>query len=365
MIKNIPYYDFSTFPVNDKIVLKMIDSAVNSGFKMIFINFGGSFPWSMDCIVLSKYSYPEKLIEKIVNICRQHEIILVPVVSIMIDSDFILETKQNNYLINDDRKINGLDPSAAGAGKFVEELTDDIFSILKNSEYLLIELPPVPSEAGAAVNNITVIIKRLSDALETNHKKLIVGSNQPSGNIELSKVCNGIPVIYKTSEKPIQIYNGNSYQLNLKTERVVIKKIDYRLFRLNGTEGFIADFDSGYLAYTNHIKADELITNNIELETIDRYFYNLDMAWRWIRKSRENLSLLYRNTDLIYRTGFLRSFSQLSEIYTTLKETSDVIVKSLEKVYQTGVLREWVDSKMDSVDIQFSELEIITKQIGE
>ena len=89
------------------------------------------------------------------------------------------------------------------------------------------------------------------------------------------------------------------------------------------------------------------------------------MAWRWIRKSRENLSLLYRNTDLIYRTGFLRSFSQLSEIYTTLKETSDVIVKSLEKVYQTGVLREWVDSKMDSVDIQFSELEIITKQIGE
>ncbi|MCK5199584.1 MAG: hypothetical protein KAR21_14590, partial [Spirochaetales bacterium] len=289
----------------------------------------------------------------------------VPVLSIMIDSDFILRTKQYNYLINDDRKINGLDPSATGAGKFIEELVDDIFSILINSEYLLIELPPVDTVAGDRVNDITVIIKRLSEALEIKHKKLIVGNNQSSDSIELNEICHKVPVIYKISEELIQIYNGNSYQLNLKTERVVIKKIDYRLFRLNGTEGFIADFDSGYLAYTNHIKADELITNNIELETIDRYFYNLDMAWRWIRKSRENLSLLYRNTDLIYRTGFLRSFSQLSEIYTTLKETSDVIVKSLEKVYQTGVLREWVDSKMDSVDIQFSELEIITKQIGE
>lgn len=365
MIKNIPYYDFSTFPVNNNIILKIIDSAVISGFKMIFINFGGSFPWSMDNILLSEYSYPEKVIEKIVNICRQHEIILVPVLSIMINSDFILRTKKYNYLIDDDKKINGLDPSAAGAEKFIEELIDDIFNILTNSEYLLIELPRVEFVAGDTVNNITVIIKRLSEALEINHKKLIVGSNQPSVSIGIKEICNEVPVIFKIFEEQIEIYNGNSYQLNLKTERVVIKEIDYRLFILNGTEGFIADFDSGYLAINYHVKPADLIIRNIELETIDIYFHNLDIAWLWIRKSRENLSLLYRNTDLIYRTGFLRSFSNLRGIYTTLKETSAVIIKSLEKTYQPGVLRQWVDSKLDSIDIQFNELEVITKQIGE
>ncbi len=365
MIKNIPYYDFSTFPVNDNIVLKMIDSAVNSGFKMIFINFGSSFPWSLDNICLSKYSYSEKLIEKIVYICRQYEIILVPVLSIMIDSDFILRAKHYNYLINDDRKINGLDPSAVGTGKFIEELIDDIFSILVNSDYLLIELPHAPLSTGDMYNDIAVIITRLSKALEINHKKLIVGSDQPYDSIELSEIYNGIPVIYKLSEELIEIYNGNSYHLNLRTERVVIKKIEYRLFQLDGTEGFIADFDSGYLAANYHVKSADLISQNIELKIIDKYFYDLDKAWLWIRTSREDLSLLYRNTDLLYRTRFLRSFSQLRETYSVLTETSAIITKSLEKVYQPGVLKQWVDSKMDSVDIQFSELELITKQTGE
>lgn len=365
MIKNIPYYDFSTFPVNDSIVLKMIDSAANSGFKMIFINFGSSFPWSLDNICLSKYSYPEKLIEKIVNICRQYEITLVPVLSIMIDNDFILRAKHYNYLINVDRKITGLDPSSVGTGKFIEELIDDIFSILVSSDYLLIELPHDFLGTGDMDNNITVIIKRLSEALEINNRKLIIGSDQPYDSIELSEICSNVPVIYKLQEELIEIYSGNSYHLNLRTERVVIKKIDYRLFHLDGTEGFIADFDSGYLAANYNVKSADLISQNIELEIIDRYFYDLDKAWLWIRKSREDLSLLYRNTDLLYRTRFLRSFSHLSEIYSVLIETSAIIVKSLEKIYRTGVLKQWIDSKMDSVDIQFSELEIITKQTGE
>ena len=134
MMVNIPYYDFSTFPVNNDILLKIIDSAVNSGFKMIFINFGASFPWSSDNIISSEFAFSEKLIDKIVNICRQHDIILVPVLSIMIDSDFILRDRKYNYLINEDRKINGLDPSATGVGKFIEELIDDIYSILVHSE---------------------------------------------------------------------------------------------------------------------------------------------------------------------------------------------------------------------------------------
>lgn len=365
MIKNIPYYDFSTFSMNDSIVLKMIDSAANSGFKMIFINFGSSFPWSLDNIGLSNYSYSEKLIEKIVNICRQYEIILVPVLSIMRDSDFILRAKHYNYLINDNRKINGLDPSAVGTGKFIEELIDDIFSILVNSDYLLIELPPDLLGSGDRGSDITIIIKRLSEVLELNHKKIIVGIDRPYDSIELSKICNEVPVIYKLSEELIEIYNGNSYHLNLRTERVVIKKIDYRLFHLDGTEGFIADFDSGYLAANYHVKSADLTSQKIELKIIDKYFYNLDKAWLWIRKSRENLSLLYRNTDLLYRTRFIRSFNHLSEVYSVLTETSAIIIKSLEKVYQPGVLKQWVNSKMDSVDIQYSELEFITKQTGE
>ena len=107
------------------------------------------------------------------------------------------------------------------------------------------------------------------------------------------------------------------------------------------------------------------ITKKIELEKIDSFFYNLDNVWVWIRKSRENLSLIYRNTDQIYRTRFLRAISNLNEIYTALTANSVMILKSLEKEYQPGVLRRWMDSKMDSVYIQLSELELIAKQIGE
>ena len=42
-----------------------------------------------------------------------------------------------------------------------------------------------------------------------------------------------------------------------------------------------------------------------------------------------------------------------------------MIDQSLEKQYQPGVLRQWMDSKMDSVYIQLGELELIAKQIGE
>ncbi len=364
-MESIPYYDFSYFPVNDDILLKLIDSAVNSGFKMIFINFGDSFPWSLDNVITSEFAYSEKLIDKIVNICRQYDIILVPVLSIMIDSDFILRDRRYNYLINEDRKINGLDPSATGVGNFIEELIDDIYSILVDSEYLLIELPPAELAESNKGNDITVLIKRLSDTLRTNRKNLIIGCNSFCDSFGINEILDGLPITYKIHEEKIQIFNGHSYQLYLETETLVIKDIDYRLFHLSGNDGFIVSFDSGYFASNYNMLVADGIIKITELEKIDSFFYNLDNVWVWIRKSREDLSLIYRNTDQINRTRFLRAISKLSEIYTALTENSVIIVESLKKEYQPGVLKQWMDSKMDSVYIQLSELEFIAKQIGE
>ena len=244
-MERTPYYDFSTFPVNDDILLKLINSAVTSGFKMIFINFGASFPWSLDNIITSEFAYSEMLIDKIVNICRHHDIILVPVLSILIDSDFILQDRRYNYLTNEDRKINGLDPSATGIGKFIEELIDDIYSILVHSEYLLIELPPAELVESNKVNDITVLIKRLSDTLRTNCKNLIIGCNPFCDNFGINEILEGVPITYKKPEKKIHLFKGYSYQLNLETETMVIKNIDYRLFHLRGKDGFIVSCDSG------------------------------------------------------------------------------------------------------------------------
>lgn len=364
-MEGIPYYDFSTFPVNDDILLKMIDSAVYSGFKMILINFGSYFPWSLNNIIRSEFAYSEKVIDKIVDICRQYDIILVPVLSILIDSDFILRDRKYNYLINEDRKINGLDPSATGIGKFIEELIDDIYSLLVHSEYLLIELPPAEFVESNKANDIKVLIKRLSDTLSKNCKNLIIGCNPFCDSFSINDVLDGVPVTYKIPEEKIKLFNGYSYKLNLEIETLVIKNIEYRIFHLRGNDGFIVSFDSGYFDSNYNMTVADGITKNIELEKIDSFFYNLDNVWIWIRKSRENLSLIYRNKDQIYRTGFLRAISNLIEIYTTLTENSVMIVQSLEKQYQPGVLRQWMDSKMDSVYIQLGELELIAKQIGE
>ncbi len=363
MMENIPYYDFADFPVSDNVLLKLINSAVNNGFKMILINFGGSFPWSLDSIILSEFSYSEKLIEKIVNICRENNIILVPVLSIMINSDFIIKTKGYNYLVNEDRKINGLDPSATGAGKFIEELIDDIFSILVYSEYLLIELPYEKLEEGKTSNDFTILINRLSKYLGINNKKLIIAYNPPFDRKDANEVMKETPVIYTKPEEKIQIYNGNSYQLSLSTERVVIKDFDYRLFYLGGTEGFNAFLDAGFFVYNSNMDILKEISKNPGLEIVDNFFNKLEVVWVLIRKSHENLSLIYRNTDTIHRAVFLRSICNLSETYSALTESSIRIIDSFEEDYQPGTLRQWVDSKMDSVDIQLSRLKLVARQM--
>lgn len=363
-MKNIPYYDFSHFPVSDDILLKIIDSAVNNKLEMIFINFGSSFPWSLESIISSDFVFSEKLIEKIVNTCRLSNIILVPVLSIMIDSDFILRDGKYKYMLNADRIINGLDPSFTGAHKFIEELIDDIFSILMYSKYLLIELPPDELVERSTGNNMICLLKRLAETLGTNKINLMLACHSANESSYINEKLNGIPVFSMIPEKKIQIFKGFSYQLSIKKTKIVIKNINYKVFCLKGTEDFIIPHNADYIVFDINTIIEDKNINKKNLENIDSFFYNLDFVWIWIRKSRENLSLIYRNTDQIHRTIFLRSINKLAGIYTILKELSVIIIESLEKDYQPGVLKQWIDSKMDSVYIQLSELELIAGQIG-
>lgn len=365
-MQNIPYYDFSVFPLKSNIILKKIDLAINKGFKVIIINFGSFFPWTADKIIRSDFAYSDKLIDKIVNICRENSITLIPVLSILNNSDFILKDYKYKYLIDNGMKRPGLDVSSCGAGKLAEDLIDDIYSLMVFSEFLIVELPDLLPED--SIDNwsefMNPFIKRISKNLSALGKTLILDCMQNSWDMKTALKSEGIRFISKNQYKKINIYHSNSYNLNIFRSKLAIDGTEYRILKFSGTDEFDGGLDIGnIIPRGNNDYIDVLIKT--DLQYVDNFYSLLDDIWFLIRICWEELSLLYRNSDPVYRIKFCRSVQFLNKNYHNLKTSAHIVLDTLEGNYQSGALREWVNIKKDSVLSQLNKLENIAKPMGE
>ena len=352
-MEHISYYDLSLFPLNSKFVLEKIQLAVNNDVEVIFINFGSFFPWSIDNIDKSEFTYTDKLIDKIVSICQEHDIELIPTLSILTNSDFLLRNNKYKYLINNNFKHKGLDVSACGISKLVEEMIDDIFSLLRFSNYLLIELPETYSENSLSKKkkSIKISLKRIYDNLIEFDKKLILGFKQDYLDINKQLLSDDIKFLVKNHYKTTNIFKSNSYKLDIFISRILINGKEYKLSQLNGTDGFDSGIDP------------ENVTEN--LKYVEKFYHLLEENWLLIKICWEELSIIYRNTDPVYRITFCRSVNMLKNNYEKLQIMSIKNLETFEDLYQPGIIRNWINSKMDSVLNQLKNLENIAEFMSE
>ena len=356
-METIPYYDFSVFPLSSKISLEKINLAVNEKFKVIFIDFGGFFPWSIDNIIKSDFAYSDKLIDKIVNICRENDIILIPVLSILLNSDFVLNDYKYKYLTKGSIKQVGLDSNECGMAKLVEQMIDDIYSLFSFSDFFLIELPDhFPEDSFKDRDDFNIhFLKRISKYLSDSGKNLILGCRQNCKKMNFQYISAKIDFIMKYYIKIINISNNNSYHLDLILSEIELKDTKYQVSYLCGTDGFTGGLDVGNIL-SNY--------NEVDLANVKHFFTLLDDLWSHIRNSWEELSLVYSNEDTVYRIKFCRSVKYLNQINVKFLTICNIISDAFDSDYQPGVIKIWLNAKRNTVSSQLNKLNDIVHSMG-
>ncbi|MCD6578854.1 hypothetical protein J7L48_05215, partial [bacterium] len=343
----ILFLDYSVFPVSNDIILENIDLAISNGCKIIFIDFGQFFPWSIDNIIKSDFSYSEKLVDRINSVCKQNEIILVPVLSVLIDSDYILNDNKYSLLKEDGYKNQGLNISSCGASKLIEELIEDLFSLFTKSEYLFFEIPAITYKDEEWVGNIDPFIKRLTLFMRNQNKKLIFGDNMNLKRIYPESDINRIVEYYNKSSGKIEVYKGKSLSIFYQIYKIRIKNMEYSMYKLKkccilpSVFAFMMFTVDGNISTNNKYK--------IDFEIVDDFLSSLEKTWSIIRKSSEFISILDRTPNNKYRIQFYRIVEEFKQEFVLLKKHSNLIKNVLEEKFQTGFFTLWVNSKIDPV----------------
>jgi len=359
----ILFLDYSVFPVSNDIILENIDLAIRNGCKIIFLDFGQYFPWSIDNIIKSDFSYSDKLVDRINSVCKQNEIILVPVLSVLIDSDYILNNNKYSLLKEDGYKNQGLNISSCGVSKLIEELIEDIFSLFTKSEYLFFELPPITCKDKEWVGNIDPFIERLTLFIRNQNKKLIFGDNMNLKNINPESDINRIVEYYNKPSGKIEVYKGKSLSIFFQIYKIKIKNLEYSLYKLDKCCIFPSVFDSMMFSVNGNIS-----TNNkygIDFEMLDDFLSSLENTWSIIRESSEFISILDRTPNIKYRIQFYRIIEEFKQEFVLLKKHSKLIKNVLEERFQTGFFTLWVNARIDPVYLHLINLNLKARHIRE
>jgi hypothetical protein len=357
---NIPYYNLSEFPIKNDLLIERINSAVILGYKMIFIDFGGYFPWSVDTIVTSQYAYSDKLIDKLVRICRKNDIKIIPVLSILTNCDFLLKDKKYKYLITEGNKFNELDILECGINKLLEKIIDDIYSLLIFSDCIFIDLPLNIINNNKTQDSFLPFINKVFKYLSDMNKNLLLGCKTEFINISTLDMPENIQLLFSRYNK-LSIRKGKSYNLDINIREIMLEKEEYRVFDFCTADGFTCALDIGkYIpTYTNQYS--KVHFTNVDLDDIEKFYFSINKFWYILRTCWENLNFIYRNSDPQYRVKFSRSVLSLEKIYNKLKKDSLIFLKIYAHKYQTGLLEEWMNSKMDAAFSQLNILENIAR----
>lgn len=363
MKEKILFLDYSVFPVSNDIILETINLAISNGIKIICLDFGQYFPWSTDIIIRSDFSYSDKLVDRIISMCNHYKIVLIPVLSVLTNSDYILNDNKYTSLKEDGYKNQGLNISSCGINKLIEELIEDIFSLFTKSEYLFLELPVITSKNKDSFKNIDSFVERLINFMKHQNKKIIYGDNMNLINIIPKLDTNLIVEYYNNPEEKIDIFNGKYLSLFFKIYKITIENTEYSLYKINRSCIFSAVIDS-MLFYLNKSKSssNKYSTN---LKMADNFLTSLEKVWSIIRECREIISFMDRSPNIKYRIQFYRIIEDLKNEFILLKKYSKLVNNVLVKKYQSGFLKLWVNSRIDPIYLQFINLTLKARHMKE
>ena len=359
----IIFLDYSVFPVKNDIILENIDLAISNGCKIIFLDFGQYFPWSIDNIIKSDFSYSEKLVDRINIVCKQNEIILVPVLSVLVDSDYILNDNKYSLLKEDGYKNQGLNISSCGVSKLIEELIEDLFSLFTKSEYLSFELPATTYKDEEWVGNIDPFIDRLTLFMRNQNKKLIFGDNMNMKSINPDSDINRVVEYYKKPSGKIEVYKGNSLSVFFQIYKIKIKNIEYSLYKLEKSSILPSVFNFIMFSLDGNISTNSRY--RIDFEILDNFLNSLEKNWSIIRKSSEFISILDRTSNIKYRIQFYRIIEELKQEFVLLKKQSKLLKNVMEEKFQIDFFTLWLKSRIDPVYLHLINLNLKARRIRE
>ncbi len=363
MKEKIVFLDYSVFPVSNDIILETISLAISNGIKIICLDLGQYFPWSVDCIIRSDFSYSDKLVDRINSVCSHNKIILIPVLSVMTGSDYILNDNKYSSLKEYGYKHQGLNISSCGINKLIEELIEDLFSLFTKSEYLFLELPAITSKNKDSFENIDSFVERLIHFMKHLNKRIIYGDNMNLKNTIPKLETNSIVEYYNKPLERIEVFNGKTLSLFFQIYQIKIENIEYSLYKLDRCCIFSDFFDFVLFSINRSKNSTNKYSTNLKIA--DDFLTSLAKVWNIIRESREFISFMDRSSNIKYRIQFIRKIEDLKDEFILLKKYSKLINNVLVKKYQSGFFELWLNSRIDPLYLQLINLNIKARHIKE
>lgn len=126
-------------------LFQLVHGCVDARIETIFMQFCEVFPWSVDQILQTSYTLPEQAIDEFRRECSKNGITLIPVLPGPLRLSFVIDCPQfahfrSDYSSADRRESSIFDVDSVGAGKILEDLVDDLLSLLPDTGSILLDL---------------------------------------------------------------------------------------------------------------------------------------------------------------------------------------------------------------------------------
>lgn len=137
------YIDAEAFPLAPDRFLSLLEELGTSGFRALFIAFGGTFPFRLNGSFCSDHYYPETIIDGLAKRAVSLGIEIVPVLPSLLEFSSLLEKPCFSGL------RRGLSESGHGdllptARSIMEDLAEEIIGVLNSPRWMVLRLGSVP-----------------------------------------------------------------------------------------------------------------------------------------------------------------------------------------------------------------------------
>ena len=160
------YFCIDEFPPSPQRFLRLLEVLSQIGYTTIFVEWGGSFPWSLDERFSDHYAYPPDAVYAIEEKSKDLGMTLVPIFPVLGCMRRFLSIPAYSHLRANKDAVELLDSANPGSQKFLEDLLDDMLALIPKTSYVLI--PDTGLEMkGAAVSRTGFLqhIRRLATVL--------------------------------------------------------------------------------------------------------------------------------------------------------------------------------------------------------
>jgi hypothetical protein len=132
------YFCLDEFPPSPQRLVELLGMVRRIGFTSIFVEWGDSFPWSLDERFSGRHTYPPDAVQAIEEKCRDLGVTLVPVFPILGGMQRFLSIPAYSHLRAEEDDVGLLDYTNPGAHKFLEDLLDDMLALIPSTSIVLI-----------------------------------------------------------------------------------------------------------------------------------------------------------------------------------------------------------------------------------